>query len=174
MTNVSILGAGAFGTALAVYAGGLGHRVRVWAFDDGLPEAVAAQGENSLYLPGFPVSEEIGFTNEIAEALAEADRRDQIDHPHLDLVGRCLEDDSLVGMQRGQFVEIDFFHQRNAQTPHDSFKCCPNTVNTSTNHNKVVFLRCQLFKRLPNLRVGVHYFSKQILSKTDLSTYEKP
>ncbi len=73
MTNVSILGAGAFGTALAVYAGGLGHRVRVWAFDDGLPEAVAAQGENALYLPGFPVSEEIRFTNEIAEALAEAD-----------------------------------------------------------------------------------------------------
>jgi glycerol-3-phosphate dehydrogenase (NAD(P)+) len=73
VTNVSILGAGAFGTALAVYAGSLGHRVRVWAFDDGLPEAVAGQGENTLYLPGFPVPKEIRFTNEMSEALDESE-----------------------------------------------------------------------------------------------------
>ena len=40
--------------------------------------------------------------------LAEADGHDQIDHPHLDLVGRGFHADAQVGMQRGQFVEGDF------------------------------------------------------------------
>ena len=38
MAEVSILGAGAFGTALALYCAELGHRARVWAYDEGLPE----------------------------------------------------------------------------------------------------------------------------------------
>jgi glycerol-3-phosphate dehydrogenase len=42
MTNVAVLGAGAFGTAVAIHSDSLGHRVRVWAFDEVLPEAVAS------------------------------------------------------------------------------------------------------------------------------------
>ncbi len=73
MTQVSVLGAGAFGTALAIHSHSLGHRVRVWAFDEGLPEEVAAKGENSAYLPGFPVPSDMQFTNDMAEALDGAD-----------------------------------------------------------------------------------------------------
>jgi glycerol-3-phosphate dehydrogenase (NAD(P)+) len=73
MTNVAVLGAGAFGTALAIHSNSLGHRVRVWAFDDGLPEQVAEKGENTVYLPGFTVPSEIRFTNDFGEALEEAD-----------------------------------------------------------------------------------------------------
>ena len=46
MTDVSVLGAGAFGTALALHCSSLGHRTRVWAYDEGLPEEVANKGEN--------------------------------------------------------------------------------------------------------------------------------
>jgi glycerol-3-phosphate dehydrogenase (NAD(P)+) len=73
VSNVSILGAGAFGTALALHTASLGHRVRVWAFDEGLPEAVASQGENAAYLPGVPVPDEIQFGNDMAEALGGAE-----------------------------------------------------------------------------------------------------
>ncbi len=44
MTNVSVLGGGAFGTSLALYSHNLGHQTRIWAYDEGLPERVAAKG----------------------------------------------------------------------------------------------------------------------------------
>lgn len=73
MTHVSVLGAGAFGTALALYCSRLGYELRVWAYDDGLPERVAAEGENAIYLPGFSVPREISFTNDMAAALQDAE-----------------------------------------------------------------------------------------------------
>ena len=73
MADVSIVGAGAFGTALALYCAERGHRTRVWAYDEGLPERVAAEGENAVYLPGFPVPGEIPFSNDLAETLAGAE-----------------------------------------------------------------------------------------------------
>lgn len=73
MARLSILGAGAFGTALALYASRLGHRVRVWAYDEGLPEAVRAEGKNAAYFPGFEIPSEIPFSNDMAEALEGAE-----------------------------------------------------------------------------------------------------
>lgn len=73
MTNVTVLGAGAFGTSLALYSSNLGHRTRVWAYDDGLPERVAAEGENAAYLPGFSVPDGLLFTNDMATALHDTD-----------------------------------------------------------------------------------------------------
>ena len=73
MTDVCVLGAGAFGTSLALYAHGLGHRTRVWAYDEGLPEQVAATGENRAYLPGFKVPDEMLFSNDMATALEGAE-----------------------------------------------------------------------------------------------------
>ena len=72
MTDVSILGAGAFGTALAIHCSELGHRTHVWAFDEGLPDEVAAKGENAAYLPGFAVPSNVRFTNDMATALEDA------------------------------------------------------------------------------------------------------
>ncbi len=73
MANVSVLGAGAFGTALAVYCSELGHQTRVWAYDEGLPDRIAAEHENVVYLPGFPVPENVRFTNDLAQALQGAE-----------------------------------------------------------------------------------------------------
>ena len=70
---MSIFGAGAFGTALALYSFELGHRVRVWAYDEGLPEEIAETGQNGPYLAGHPIPRDVLFTNDIAEALQRAD-----------------------------------------------------------------------------------------------------
>lgn len=73
MTHVSVIGAGAFGSALALHCQSLGHRTRIWAFDEGLPEQVASKGENTIYLPGFQIPPELRFTNDMGEALEDAD-----------------------------------------------------------------------------------------------------
>ncbi len=58
--NITVLGAGAWGTALAIAAAsetGVPHRVRLWARDEAQAEAMASARENRRYLPGakFPL-----------------------------------------------------------------------------------------------------------------------
>ncbi|RYF18161.1 MAG: NAD(P)-dependent glycerol-3-phosphate dehydrogenase [Comamonadaceae bacterium] len=50
--DILVLGAGAWGTALAISAGER-HRVTLWARDPAQAGAIAAAGENARYLPGF-------------------------------------------------------------------------------------------------------------------------
>ena len=54
--NVGILGAGAWGTALAV-ALSRQHSVTLWAREDGLPQVLLRDRENKLFLPGIALPE---------------------------------------------------------------------------------------------------------------------
>lgn len=47
-----MLGAGSWGTALAVHLGRTGHDVRLWARDPALAEEMATSRANPIYLPG--------------------------------------------------------------------------------------------------------------------------
>lgn len=63
--KIAILGAGAWGTALAIHAAaqpGAGRQVMLWARDAAQAQAMAQQRENRRYLPGqpFPSSLSIG------------------------------------------------------------------------------------------------------------------
>jgi glycerol-3-phosphate dehydrogenase (NAD(P)+) len=51
MKTVGILGAGSWGTALAVHLGRQGHAVRLWARDAALVDEMAARRANAVYLP---------------------------------------------------------------------------------------------------------------------------
>lgn len=51
MTRIAILGAGSWGTALAVHLGHIGHDVRLWARDAALAEEMAIRRANAVYLP---------------------------------------------------------------------------------------------------------------------------
>ena len=73
MSTIAVIGAGAFGTALAIYARGLGHDVRVWCFEPELPELVRLHGENTLYLPGYPIDPGIAFCDDMPTVLAGAE-----------------------------------------------------------------------------------------------------
>lgn len=73
MSNITVVGAGAFGTALATYARSLGHNVRVWCFEEELPAMVKEKGENALYLPGIALDPEITFSTDPDEAACDAD-----------------------------------------------------------------------------------------------------
>jgi len=64
---ISILGAGAWGTALAA---ALARRIPVtlWAREEGLPQALARDRENRQFLPGVPLPETITPTDDFALA----------------------------------------------------------------------------------------------------------
>ena len=70
--RVTVLGGGAWGTALAMQMRRAGHDVRLWARD---AETVAAirRGENPRYLPGVTIESGIEATTDSAEALDRAD-----------------------------------------------------------------------------------------------------
>lgn len=70
--RVGILGAGAWGTALAQVAAGAGRAVTLWALEPDLAATINARRVNTLYLPDRPLSENITATDSLA-ALAVCD-----------------------------------------------------------------------------------------------------
>lgn len=67
--DILVLGAGAWGTALAISAGPR-HRVSLWARDAAQAAAIAAAGENSRYLPGQPLPPGVRLAGEGAAGLS--------------------------------------------------------------------------------------------------------
>jgi glycerol-3-phosphate dehydrogenase (NAD(P)+) len=67
--KVAILGAGAWGTALAIQAARAGRDVVLWARDPARAAAIAAARENARYLPGVPLPPAIAVTADAAAAL---------------------------------------------------------------------------------------------------------
>lgn len=71
--RIGVLGAGSFGTALAVHlAGPGGHRVRLWARDADLAQRMAADRANSEYLPGVELPPGLEPTSDL-ESLVGSD-----------------------------------------------------------------------------------------------------
>lgn len=73
MPTVAVLGAGSWGTALAVHLGRLGHDVRLWARDRALVDEMSARRANAVYLPDVALPDTVTVTNAIDEALAATD-----------------------------------------------------------------------------------------------------
>ena len=67
MNEVSVIGAGAWGTALALQAMRAGSRVRLWARDPARARAMAETRQNPR-LPGFPLPAGIEITSDLASA----------------------------------------------------------------------------------------------------------
>jgi len=52
MSEIGVLGAGSFGTAMAIHAARAGHEVRLWARRAEAASEIEARRENRIYLPG--------------------------------------------------------------------------------------------------------------------------
>jgi glycerol-3-phosphate dehydrogenase (NAD(P)+) len=72
MKRLGIIGAGAWGTALALLARRAGNEAVLWAYEPELIEAINARHENPIYLPGIALEPAIRATGDLAEA-AQAD-----------------------------------------------------------------------------------------------------
>jgi glycerol-3-phosphate dehydrogenase (NAD(P)+) len=74
MSRIAILGAGAWGTALALsLARRGGHEIVLWAHSVPLAEQLSDMGENLPYLPGFTLPADIQVTSDLPGAIFEAD-----------------------------------------------------------------------------------------------------
>lgn len=74
MSRISILGAGAWGTALALSLDRRGdHNLCLWSHSTALAEQLNDHGENLPYLPGFVLPAGIHVTSDLPGAIFEAD-----------------------------------------------------------------------------------------------------
>jgi glycerol-3-phosphate dehydrogenase (NAD(P)+) len=73
MSQIAIIGAGAWGTALSIVAGRKGdHRVRLWAHEKEVRASVEARHVNELFLPDQWIPESVHATNDLGEALQDS------------------------------------------------------------------------------------------------------
>jgi glycerol-3-phosphate dehydrogenase (NAD(P)+) len=74
MSEIAIIGAGAWGTALSIVLGRKQtHRVRLWAHEKDVCESIARQRINENFLPGQTIPAGVTPCSDLAEALHGAD-----------------------------------------------------------------------------------------------------
>ncbi len=71
--NIGLIGAGSWGTALAILLSSKGFRVAFWIRRRNLLEKMSSTRENSDYLPGVSLPESIKLTNDLEEAVRGKD-----------------------------------------------------------------------------------------------------
>lgn len=71
--KVGVIGAGAWGTALAIHAARMGHETLVWAREEQVVADINEARENKIFLPGFEVPPTLSATSDIAAVCAHAD-----------------------------------------------------------------------------------------------------
>jgi glycerol-3-phosphate dehydrogenase (NAD(P)+) len=72
MRSIAVVGAGAWGTALASHAARLGHSVRLWAFEREVVDSIAARHENEVFLPGVKLPDSLRACADLGEAVRGA------------------------------------------------------------------------------------------------------
>ena len=73
--KITVLGAGSWGTTLALVLLGNGHDVTLWCYTQDQVDLMRQQHENSEFLPGVPLPPNLKFTGEIEAA---SEKRDMI------------------------------------------------------------------------------------------------
>lgn len=70
--NITVIGAGAWGTALAISLAAH-HRVTLWTCETGHAEEMRATHRNQRYLPDIPLPDNLGLSKDFSAALAGAE-----------------------------------------------------------------------------------------------------
>jgi glycerol-3-phosphate dehydrogenase (NAD(P)+) len=74
MSRIAIIGAGAWGTGLAIVLGRKGnHTIRLWANEPEVAESINHHQVNQRFLPGFQLQPTVRATNDLASALEDAE-----------------------------------------------------------------------------------------------------
>lgn len=73
MKKISILGAGAWGTTLAILLSQSNAEVSIWSFEKNIEEEFKQFRENKKYLSGFPLSPKVAITTDVKACLDSSD-----------------------------------------------------------------------------------------------------
>jgi len=73
MSDIAVIGAGAWGTGLAIVLGRKGtHHVRLWAHEKDVCESIAQNRVNEKFLPGRHIPDSVTASNDLAATLRDA------------------------------------------------------------------------------------------------------
>lgn len=70
--DMTVLGAGSWGTALAIHLANGGHRVRLWSVEAPIVAEMRTRRANATYLPDVPLPDLVAPVDSLADALAGA------------------------------------------------------------------------------------------------------
>ncbi len=73
LSRIAVVGAGSWGTALAIHCAGLGLPVTMWVYEEELCHGMLETRENDLYLPGIQLPVNIQPTTSYEQCLAGAE-----------------------------------------------------------------------------------------------------
>lgn len=73
MTKIGVIGAGSWGTALALTLESNGHKVVLWSNEADHVEYLKKHKENTPFLPGIEIPESIDITGDLREACADVE-----------------------------------------------------------------------------------------------------
>ena len=71
--NITVLGAGSWGTALAILLAKNGHDVLLWGRNKEKIAAMQSAGENTYFLPGIAFPETLNLTSDLQQAVFQSD-----------------------------------------------------------------------------------------------------
>ncbi|MGD9486855.1 MAG: NAD(P)H-dependent glycerol-3-phosphate dehydrogenase [Calditrichaceae bacterium] len=71
--KIAVIGAGSWGTTLALVLHSNQHEVRCWTKEEKTIDEVKNNRENTTYLPGIPIPESIAFTMDMEKAVHDVD-----------------------------------------------------------------------------------------------------
>jgi len=69
--KITVLGAGAFGTTLAVLLHYNGHKVSLWEYKKSYAKEMIKKRENKTYLPGTPLPEELEISHQLQDIISD-------------------------------------------------------------------------------------------------------
>jgi glycerol-3-phosphate dehydrogenase (NAD(P)+) len=74
MSEIAVIGAGAWGTSLAIVLGRKGtHRVRLWAHEAEVVESISRRQTNEKFLPGHLIPEAVAVSSELERVVEGAE-----------------------------------------------------------------------------------------------------
>src|SRR5208337_3567950 len=74
MSRIAVIGAGAWGTGLAIVLGRKGtDQIRLWAREAEVRESVSSRRINELFLPGHEIPDAVSVTGDLREAIRDAE-----------------------------------------------------------------------------------------------------
>ena len=71
--NVSVIGAGSWGTALAILAARAGHDVKLWSRNASVVTSIERDRTNSIYLAGIEVPESVTVSRDLSFIIRNAE-----------------------------------------------------------------------------------------------------
>jgi len=69
--DIAVLGAGSWGTTIAILLHNNGHRVKLWEFFEDYAKELKRKRENKRFLPGIKIPKQITITSNMGEALED-------------------------------------------------------------------------------------------------------